>query len=60
MSIYKPDFNHIASEAEKLRGTVEQITGETISIDTAIQCIVTLENTNELHDIGNEIYRNCT
>lgn len=60
MTYYEPDFIHIANEAEKLRGTVEQITGETISIDTAIQCIVTLESTNELHEIGNEIYCNCT
>ena len=59
MSEYKPNFIYIADKAEELRDTVEYITGEKISIDTAVQCIVTLENTKKLHEIGDEIY-NCT
>ena len=60
MSEYKPNFIYIADKAEELRDTVEHITGETISIDTAVQCIVTLENTRKLDEIGNEIYCCCT
>ena len=59
MSEYKPNFIRITDKAEELRDTVEYITGETISIDTAVQCIVTLENTKKLHEIAEEIY-NCT
>ena len=60
MSEYKPNFIRIADQAEELRDAIEHITGETISIDTAVQCIVTLENTKKLGEIGDEIYCCCT
>ena len=59
MSNYNPNFVHIAEEAERLIDVVHCITGEEISIDTAVKCIVTLENTKKLHEIAEEIY-NCT
>ena len=59
MSEYKPNFIRIADQAEKLRDAIEHITGEELSIDTAVKCIVTLENTKKLHEIAEEIY-NCT
>jgi hypothetical protein len=59
------EYETVAGNAEVLRTTVKEMTGEEISLDTAVLCAmldqrVASRINSILHDIATEIYKNCT
>ena len=59
------EYETVAGNAEVLRTAVKEMTGEEISLDTAVLCAmldqrVASRISSMLHDIASEIYKNCT